>query len=74
MSNFDHTLKYLNRLIPGDVSRCSNNRCSLRTNCARYLQVEQDYKNRDFAHSYTRFGNEDRSYTRNCQHFIGAKI
>lgn len=34
----DKNKKYL----PNDVSRCSNNTCSLRTDCKRYLQFEND--------------------------------
>jgi hypothetical protein len=37
----DKNKKYL----PNDVSRCSNNTCSLRTDCKRYLQFENDKNN-----------------------------
>ena len=62
----------MKNLIPDDNSRCNNHRCAMRSDCARYMQLELDAKKNNPLHSVTRFGNPDGHWTETCGHFIDA--
>lgn len=60
----------MNDLIHNDISRCSRNRCSLRMNCARRLQLGIDFRNKETGHvSIARLGG-DVDWVEECSDFI----
>lgn len=58
-------------LIQKDIDRCNNHRCSLRSNCRRYMQLKNDNRlGRQGEISVNRFGNTNGTYTKQCNHYI----
>jgi hypothetical protein len=52
-------------LIPRDYSRCSNFSCEKRNNCKRFLQLNYDFKSKDYENIIVSdFKKED------CEYFI----
>lgn len=53
-------------LIHPEAIRCVNHRCSLRTNCRRYLQLAIDKQEKAVGRKVSRFGDVDT--TIKCHH------
>lgn len=56
-----------------DVTRCNNHRCSLRTNCKRYLQLKLDFEEKMQEYILvSRFGNKEE--TKSCEHYLKLEL
>lgn len=60
----------MRNLIANDISRCTNNNCTIKESCARYVQNHIDCTNKATWISYTGFNQEDDG---TCHNYIHNK-